>query len=77
MNAFPTGTTFLAFDDVVPKDTSTRHVAAAAFYHCLGMFLPSPLVHRVLLTDLTVLSTKDLISIKQEEPFSVVRLAVK
>jgi hypothetical protein len=26
----------LTFDDVVPKSTSTRHVAAAAFYHCLG-----------------------------------------
>jgi len=25
----------LTFDDVVPKTTSTRHVAAAAFYHCL------------------------------------------
>jgi hypothetical protein len=26
----------LNFDVVVPKMTSTRHVAAAAFYHCLG-----------------------------------------
>ncbi|KAL1719459.1 Rec8 like protein-domain-containing protein [Schizophyllum commune] len=25
----------LTFDTVVPKDTSTRHVAAAGFYHCL------------------------------------------
>ncbi|KAA1471501.1 hypothetical protein DENSPDRAFT_776904 [Dentipellis sp. KUC8613] len=25
----------LSFDDVVPKNTSTPHVAAAAFYHCL------------------------------------------
>lgn len=26
----------LSFDAVVPMTTSTRHVAAAAFYHCLG-----------------------------------------
>ncbi|KAL1741878.1 hypothetical protein HDZ31DRAFT_44487, partial [Schizophyllum fasciatum] len=25
----------LVFDKVVPRDTSTRHVAAAGFYHCL------------------------------------------
>lgn len=25
----------LTFDMVVPRDTSTRHVASAAFYHCL------------------------------------------
>jgi len=25
----------LAFDSVVPRETSTPHVAAAAFYHCL------------------------------------------
>lgn len=29
----------LMFDDIVPNETSTRHVAAAAFYHCLGMKL--------------------------------------
>jgi hypothetical protein len=26
----------LAFTNVAPRETSTRHVAAAAFYHCLG-----------------------------------------
>ena len=26
----------LAFRKVAPQETSTRHVAAAAFYHCLG-----------------------------------------
>ena len=35
-NALPTGAASLEFGDIVPKDTSTRHVAAAAFYHCLG-----------------------------------------
>ncbi|CAK5280528.1 unnamed protein product [Mycena citricolor] len=33
----------LSFDGVVPMDTSTRHVAAAAFYHCLGKpMMPTP-----------------------------------
>lgn len=41
VNALPSGAAALKFDDVVPKDTSTRHVAAAAFYHCLGeLFCP-------------------------------------
>jgi len=35
LQTFPTGTLALAFDDVVPKFSSTPHVAAAAFYHCL------------------------------------------
>ena len=26
----------LAFNKVAPRETSTRHVAAAAFCHCLG-----------------------------------------
>ncbi|KAJ4486110.1 Rec8 like protein-domain-containing protein [Lentinula aciculospora] len=33
--AMPTGSGSISFDVVVPKLTSTRHVAAAAFYHCL------------------------------------------
>ena len=37
LSAFPSATSELEFDDVVPKATSTRRVAAAAFYHCLGM----------------------------------------
>lgn len=35
LNAFPYADSTLAFDNVVPVETSTRHVAAAAFYHCL------------------------------------------
>ncbi|KAH9950358.1 Rec8 like protein-domain-containing protein [Amylocystis lapponica] len=35
LKTFPTVTATLTFDDVVPKLTSTPHVAAAAFYHCL------------------------------------------
>ena len=37
LQAFPSAISELCFDDVVPKATSTRRVAAAAFYHCLGM----------------------------------------
>ncbi|KAI0335243.1 hypothetical protein GY45DRAFT_1268246 [Cubamyces sp. BRFM 1775] len=33
--AYPSETSEVPFDDVVPKATSTRRVAAAAFYHCL------------------------------------------
>ncbi|KIK70969.1 hypothetical protein GYMLUDRAFT_254265 [Collybiopsis luxurians FD-317 M1] len=33
--AMPDGSESISFDVVVPKLTSTRHVAAAAFYHCL------------------------------------------
>jgi len=30
----------LIFATIVPSVTSTRHVAAAAFYHCLGKNIP-------------------------------------
>ncbi|KAG6813802.1 hypothetical protein H0H92_007214 [Tricholoma furcatifolium] len=33
--SLPSYTTGLTFDTVVPKATSTQHVAASAFYHCL------------------------------------------
>ncbi|KAL6309946.1 hypothetical protein BKA93DRAFT_722097 [Sparassis latifolia] len=35
LKTFAAPTSTLTFDDVVPKLTSTPHVAAAAFYHCL------------------------------------------
>uniref|UniRef100_A0A8H7Y7W3 Rad21/Rec8-like protein N-terminal domain-containing protein n=1 Tax=Psilocybe cubensis TaxID=181762 RepID=A0A8H7Y7W3_PSICU len=41
----------LEFETVAPKSTSTSHVAAAAFYHCL------------------VLATKNLVGLKQSEPY--------
>ncbi|TFK57093.1 hypothetical protein OE88DRAFT_1650669 [Heliocybe sulcata] len=44
IQSLPHGTDSLTFDDVVPKDTSTPHVAAAAFYHCLGTCPFSPLL---------------------------------
>ncbi|KAF9076274.1 hypothetical protein BDP27DRAFT_896001 [Rhodocollybia butyracea] len=33
--AMPAGNESITFDDVVPKMASSRHVAAAGFYHCL------------------------------------------
>ncbi|KAF8846367.1 hypothetical protein BDN67DRAFT_39579 [Paxillus ammoniavirescens] len=50
---------YLAFDDVVPKATSTAHVAAAALYHCL------------------VLGTKDLLRLKQEDPYGRIDIRIK
>ncbi|KAF8922569.1 hypothetical protein CPB85DRAFT_60827 [Mucidula mucida] len=48
----------LSFDTIVPKLTSTRHVASAAFYHCL------------------VLATKDLLRLKQPEPYGPITLVL-
>ncbi|KAI0724582.1 hypothetical protein C8T65DRAFT_704409 [Cerioporus squamosus] len=59
LTANPTVNAELAFDDVVPKATSTRRVAAAAFYHCL------------------VLTTKNLLSVRQEEPYGELKMRVK
>ncbi|KAI0778213.1 Rec8 like protein-domain-containing protein [Trametes elegans] len=59
LRAFPYENAELTFDDVVPKATTTRRVAAAAFYHCL------------------VLSTKNLMSVRQEEPYAVLKMRVK
>jgi hypothetical protein len=36
--SLPSENANLTFDVVVPQSTSTRHVAASAFYHCLGLF---------------------------------------
>lgn len=41
LRAFPNPEMELSFDDMVPKATSSRRVAAAAFYHCLGMCDPT------------------------------------
>jgi len=50
--------TSLIFDHIVPQAASTRHVAAAAFYHCL------------------VLATKDLIRLKQGEPYGALTINI-
>ena len=36
LRAMPSENSELSFDEVVPRATSTRRVAAAGFYHCLG-----------------------------------------
>ena len=36
LRAMPSENSELSFDEVVPRTTSTRRVAAAGFYHCLG-----------------------------------------
>lgn len=81
LKAFPSATASLAFDNLAPRETSTRHVAAAAFYHCLG----APMSAQLSPTDstdrdlylMTVLSTKDLIGIAQNESYGTIQLSVK
>ncbi len=66
----------LSFDVVVPKMTSTRHVAAAAFYHCLGeqKFL-RPVVITLRFFCL-VLATKDLIRLEQVGAYDPVLIKI-
>lgn len=59
LNAFPSATASLKFNDVVPVEASTRHVTAAAFYHCL------------------VLGTKNLLGVKQTEPYGDIELTIR
>ena len=69
----------LAFDTVVPKISSTRHVAASAFYHCLGAFIGSrEMRYRFLLSIcwLLVLATKNLLSLRQAEPYESITIEV-
>ena len=69
----------LTFEIVVPNLSSTRHVAAAAFYHCLGdrafSIFPVKDKHFVDCLPYSVLATKDLIHLEQKnpyEPFTIV-----
>lgn len=66
----------LSFDVVVPKMTSTRHVAAAAFYHCLGeqKFLRSVVI--TLRFFCLVLATKDLIRLEQVGAYDPVLIKI-
>ena len=50
LRANPSANAELAFDDVVPKATSTRRVAAAAFYHCLGTWSTPSVIRALFLT---------------------------
>ncbi|KIY52705.1 hypothetical protein FISHEDRAFT_55692 [Fistulina hepatica ATCC 64428] len=56
----------LTFETIVPQATSTRRVAAAAFYHCLAT-----VAHRR-----AVLATKDLMRPHQPTPYGSIQLAV-
>ncbi|KAF8213061.1 Rec8 like protein-domain-containing protein [Mycena galopus ATCC 62051] len=58
LQGLPNSVSDLNFDAVVPMATSTRHVAAAAFYHCL------------------VLATKDLLHVKQPEPYGALTITM-
>ncbi|KAJ7244785.1 hypothetical protein B0H12DRAFT_802877 [Mycena haematopus] len=58
LQGLPNSVSELSFDAVVPMATSTRHVAAAAFYHCL------------------VLATKDLLHVKQPEPYGALSITI-
>ncbi|KAF7347844.1 RNA cytidine acetyltransferase [Mycena venus] len=58
LQGLPNSVSDLSFDGVVPMATSTRHVAAAAFYHCL------------------VLATKDLLRVKQPEPYGALSISI-
>jgi len=73
----------LTFETVVPKSTSTRHVAAAAFYHCLGSFLVSGTTYGsspdnadIDRNILLVLATKNLLKLEQSEPYGSVVLGI-
>lgn len=64
----------LTFETVVPTLSSTRHVAAAAFYHCLG-----DTFHFLCQTDhlhCSVLATKDLIHLEQKKPYDLFTIAI-
>lgn len=39
LHSLPLSAPDLDFDIIAPRETSTRHVAAAAFYHCLGALI--------------------------------------
>ena len=40
--SLPGNQNVISFDDIVPKATSSRRIASAAFHHCLGMFIYTP-----------------------------------
>lgn len=69
----------LTFDMVVPRETSTRHVASAAFYHCLGRY--KQWAHSFTADNhasgISVLATKDLLKLEQPVPYESVVLEIR
>lgn len=66
----------LSFDTIVPDATSTRHVAAAAFYHCLGELHVLRYYRDITEFHWAVLATKDLIRLRQPEPYGTLRIKI-
>lgn len=78
LQSLPGRQTSLSFDDVVPRESSTKRVAAAALYHCLGeLFLTFLVSTAINAQHSVVLSTKDLVSVKQEQPYEPITLRIK
>ena len=67
----------LSFDNIVPKTTSSQHVAAAAFYHCLSKTCFPSQLNALLTLNRTVLATKDLIRVDQPEPYGPLMMQIK
>ena len=65
----------LSFDTVVPKPGSTRHVAASAFYHCLGKVFMFTLIGSR--HGRPVLGTKNLLHFKQPEPYGPISITIE
>jgi folate-dependent phosphoribosylglycinamide formyltransferase PurN len=76
--AMPVGSESITFDDVVPKMASSRHVAAAGFYHCLGEKFIRRLSNAIVNRDhpKLVLATKDLLKVEQKQPYKTILLKV-
>ena len=74
----PRASTGLTFDDVVPKDTSTPHVASAAFYHCLGTvaFTYDETKTHAYNVFVLVLATKNLIRVAQPEAYGTLKIQI-
>lgn len=66
----------LKFATIVPAVTSTRHIAATAFYHCLGEEVHVSLVKVGSDRAFAVLATKNLLHIKQAEPYAPIVISV-
>ena len=69
----------LSFEDIAPRQTSSRRVAAAAFYHCLGKPLSFMLllVNRLSCGLNLALATKDLMTVKQELSYGDLSVRIK
>ena len=65
----------LTFETVVPRLTSTRHVAASAFYHCLGRLCSAGMCNTDMRTNV-VLATKDLLRLKQKDAYGSLIISI-